>query len=79
MKYESTILCPDRKAGYQAFHELIQDGWEVVLHWKDEFGNNVAMKREPIPETYPPCQHEWETISGDAGWWVCKLCGDKST
>lgn len=46
-KYESmTIAIDDEKGhGYQAFHEAIQDGWEPLFHWTDEFGQHVALRR----------------------------------
>ncbi len=46
-KYESmTIAIDDGKGlGYQAFHEAIQDSWEPLFYWADEFGTHVALRR----------------------------------
>ena len=45
-KYESMVLCPDTDAGYQALHEEIQDGWEPLFCWTDEYGNHIILRRE---------------------------------
>ena len=45
VKYESMMIDPDSNAGYQAFHEAIQEGWEPIFHWQDDYGNHFAMRR----------------------------------
>jgi hypothetical protein len=47
-KYEVVGLSPDNEAGYQALHEYLQDGWEVVYSYQ-----------EPMPREYCPDAEEW--------------------
>lgn len=34
-EYQSMILCPDGNAGYDALHEAVQEGWEVLCQWQE--------------------------------------------
>ena len=53
VKYETTILCPDSKAGEEALHELMSEGWECFCSWLERewndgqcfYTNHIAMRR----------------------------------
>lgn len=43
--YESSTIAIGTDAGYQAFHEAVQEGWEPLIHWRDDKGDHFMMRR----------------------------------
>lgn len=54
-KYEVVALSPDGAFGYQALHEYLQDGWEVVYSYREPKGMgcwiNHVFLRHPSEST----------------------------
>ena len=53
-EYDVTQIAIDHGAGELAMFERIQEGWELLAIWKDEYGNHAVFRRETVNEGLNP-------------------------